>query len=174
MIHIESLGSVGNSAFIGDLLILAGTICWASYIALSKPILSSVSPLQFVTYTVILGSPIVIFASLPSLLSLDLRKLGKLEHYKLLSTTFNCRSLHHLVLERPKNWNRTNGYLPKLGSIDRSSYRLANSRWTATNQTTSWWRDDFPRNLSYKIFQLKQNRRSRLVNYFQHLAQSHG
>ena len=76
MIHIESLGSVGNSAFIGDLLILAGTICWASYIALSKPILSSVSPLQFVTYTVILGSPIVIFASLPSLLSLDLRTVS--------------------------------------------------------------------------------------------------
>ncbi len=72
MIHIESLGSVGNSALIGDLLIVAGTVCWASYIALSKSILSSVSPLQFVTYTVILGSPIVIFASLPSLLSLDL------------------------------------------------------------------------------------------------------
>ncbi|MFI5449417.1 MAG: DMT family transporter [Candidatus Bathyarchaeia archaeon] len=60
----------------GDLLIVAGTVCWASYIALSKPILSSVSPLQFVTYTVILGSPIVIFASLPSLLSLDLRTVS--------------------------------------------------------------------------------------------------
>lgn len=76
MIHIESLGSLGNSALIGDLLILAGTICWASYIALAKPILSSVNPLQFVTYTVILGSPIVIFASLPSLLSLDLRTVS--------------------------------------------------------------------------------------------------
>ena len=76
MIHIESLGSVSNSALIGDLLILVGTVCWASYIALSKPLLSSISPLQFVTYTVILGSPIVIFASLPSILSLDLRTVS--------------------------------------------------------------------------------------------------
>ena len=71
MIHIESLSSVGNTALAGDLFIVAGTVCWASYIAMSRPVLSSISPLQFVTYTVILGSPIVILASLPVLQSLD-------------------------------------------------------------------------------------------------------
>ena len=72
MIHIETLGTVGSSVLIGDLLILVGTFCWASYIVLSKPILSTVSPLNFVTYTVLFGSPIVILSAAPSLLTFNI------------------------------------------------------------------------------------------------------
>src|SRR5271167_1531006 len=80
--------------------------------------------------------------------------MGNLERHRLFSNSFDRRSLHYMVFECPKNRNRTNGHLPEPCSVDRGRYRLADSRGTTSQQTTSWWRNDFLRNLSYKIFQV--------------------
>jgi len=70
MINIGSLVEpVGLPSILGDLLILAATACWAIYTVLSRPLLSSLSPLQFVAYTVALGTPFLVLVSIPSLVN---------------------------------------------------------------------------------------------------------
>ena len=70
MINLWSLSeAIGLTFIIGDLLILAATICWAIYTVLSRPLLSSLSPLQFVAYTVTLGTPFLVLISIPSLVN---------------------------------------------------------------------------------------------------------
>ena len=70
MINLWSSSEViGLTFVIGDLLILAATICWAIYTVLSRPLLSSLSPLQFVAYTVTLGTPFLVLVSIPSLVN---------------------------------------------------------------------------------------------------------
>jgi drug/metabolite transporter (DMT)-like permease len=69
MINPGSLAEpVGLIFILGDLLILAATVCWAVYTVLSRPLLSSLSPLQFVAYTVALGTPFLVLVSIPSLM----------------------------------------------------------------------------------------------------------
>lgn len=72
MVNIQSFGAaVSSGALVGDLLILVGTVCWALYTVLSRPMLSSINPVQFVAYTVALGTPVLIAVSVPSLVSQD-------------------------------------------------------------------------------------------------------
>jgi drug/metabolite transporter (DMT)-like permease len=56
-----------TQSWIGDLLILTGTICWAIYTVLSKPLLQQYSPLKLTSITVAMGTPILVLVSVPSL-----------------------------------------------------------------------------------------------------------
>lgn len=55
-----------SQGLMGDLLIFAGTLCWSLYTVLSKPLLKKYSPIQLVTSTMILGTPLLIIISIPS------------------------------------------------------------------------------------------------------------
>lgn len=56
-----------DQSWIGDLLILAGTICWATYTVLSKPLLQRYSPLKLTSLTMAMGTPLLVLVSIPSL-----------------------------------------------------------------------------------------------------------
>jgi len=56
-----------DQSWIGDLLVLTGTIFWSTYTVLSKPLLQRYSPLKLTTLTMVIGTlPLVLF-SVPSL-----------------------------------------------------------------------------------------------------------
>jgi drug/metabolite transporter (DMT)-like permease len=77
MMNLDPLGREGFLwTLVGDLLVLVGTFCWALYTVLSRPILSSVRTLQFVTYTVALGTPLLLIVSIPSLVTQDFRTIS--------------------------------------------------------------------------------------------------
>jgi len=66
------LGSERTVAFalqniIGDLLILAGTICWSIYTVLSRPMLQRYSSLKLTALTIAMGTPPIIIFAIPSL-----------------------------------------------------------------------------------------------------------
>jgi len=56
-----------DQSWIGDLLILAGTICWSTYTVLSKPLLQRYTPLKLTTLTMVMGTPLLVLVSIPSL-----------------------------------------------------------------------------------------------------------
>lgn len=56
-------------SLIGDLLIVACTICWSTYTVLSKPLLKHYSPLKLVSLTVAMGTVPLVMASTPSLIT---------------------------------------------------------------------------------------------------------
>lgn len=60
----------------GDLLILTGTLVWAVYTILSKPLLSRYSPLQLLTYTIVPGAIGLITLALPALRQQDLSSVS--------------------------------------------------------------------------------------------------
>jgi drug/metabolite transporter (DMT)-like permease len=59
--------TVTNQSWIGDLLILAGTLCWSAYTVLSKPLLQKYPPVKLVTLTMIMGTPPLVLMSIPYL-----------------------------------------------------------------------------------------------------------
>jgi len=56
-----------DQSWIGDLLILAGTICWSTYTVLSKPLLKRYTPLKLTAWTMVMGTPMLVLISIPSL-----------------------------------------------------------------------------------------------------------
>ena len=56
-----------DQSWIGDLLVLAGTICWSTYTVLSKPLLQRYTPLKLTTLTMVMGTPLLVLVSIPSL-----------------------------------------------------------------------------------------------------------
>ncbi|MCS7095686.1 MAG: DMT family transporter [Candidatus Bathyarchaeota archaeon] len=63
-------------SLIGDMLILAGTICWSAYTVLSKPLLNRYSPLKLTTVTITLGTPPLIILAIPYLLTQNWNMVG--------------------------------------------------------------------------------------------------
>ncbi|MGB9854226.1 MAG: DMT family transporter [Candidatus Bathyarchaeales archaeon] len=51
----------------GDLLILAGTMCWSIYTVLSKPLLERYTPLKLTTLTIAMGTPLLVLVSIPTI-----------------------------------------------------------------------------------------------------------
>jgi len=60
--------SITDQSWVGDLLILAGTICWATYTVLSKPLLKRYTPVKLVTLTVAIGTLPLFIISTPALM----------------------------------------------------------------------------------------------------------
>lgn len=50
---------------IGDMLVLAGTVCWSAYTVLSKPLLRKYSPLKLTAITIAMGTPPLILIAIP-------------------------------------------------------------------------------------------------------------
>jgi len=59
--------TITDQSLIGDLLTLAGTICWATYTVLSKPLLQRYTPLKLTTITMAMGTLPLVLVSIPSL-----------------------------------------------------------------------------------------------------------
>jgi len=64
------LGGSGSS-FVGNLLVLAATVCWGSYTVLSLPLLEKYSPLVVAAYTMLFGGLAALPFALPGFLSVD-------------------------------------------------------------------------------------------------------
>jgi len=60
-----------DQSWIGDLLILAGTVCWSTYTVLSRPLLQRYTPLKLTTLTMVIGTPPLVLVSIPSLKEQD-------------------------------------------------------------------------------------------------------
>ena len=60
--------SITDQSWIGDLMILAGTVCWSTYTVLSKPMLQRYSPLKLTTLTMFIGTLPLVLVSVPSLM----------------------------------------------------------------------------------------------------------
>jgi len=58
---------IADNGWIGDLLILAATICWSTYTVLSKPLLQRYTPLKLTTLTMVMGTLPLVLVSIPSL-----------------------------------------------------------------------------------------------------------
>lgn len=54
-----------DQSLIGDLLIVAGTLCWSLYTVLSKPLLQKYTPIQLVSLTMSIGTPPLVVISIP-------------------------------------------------------------------------------------------------------------
>jgi drug/metabolite transporter (DMT)-like permease len=66
LINMESVTSEGSSVIFGELLLIAATVFWSLYTVLSQPVLESVRPLDFTTYTFALGTPFLYLFSIRS------------------------------------------------------------------------------------------------------------
>lgn len=66
------LGSseTSRNSLVGDLLVLAATLCWSTYTVLSKPLLERHSPLKVTTYTMTMGTLLFVPFGIPSLYEL--------------------------------------------------------------------------------------------------------
>lgn len=60
--------TITDQSWVGDLLILAGTICWATYTVLSKPLLKRYTPVKLATLTVAIGTLPLFLISTPALI----------------------------------------------------------------------------------------------------------
>jgi len=58
---------ITDSGWMGDLLILAATICWSTYTVLSRPLLQRYTPLKLTTLTMVMGTLPLVLVSIPSL-----------------------------------------------------------------------------------------------------------
>jgi drug/metabolite transporter (DMT)-like permease len=58
--------TIPSENWIGDLLVLIGTICWSTYTVFSKPLLQYYSPLKLTSITVAMGTPLLVLVSIPS------------------------------------------------------------------------------------------------------------
>jgi len=77
LISIESVGgTMTSSVLFGEVLLVIGTIFWATYTVLAKPVLSSVNTLDFTTYTVVLGAVFLNVMAIPSLSKLNVGSLS--------------------------------------------------------------------------------------------------
>ena len=65
VIVYSSLGEEASS-FIGDLLVVVATVCWASYAVLSLPLLRRHTPLTIAAYTMLFGGLAALPVALPS------------------------------------------------------------------------------------------------------------
>jgi drug/metabolite transporter (DMT)-like permease len=70
---VESGGGVelGSATLLGDLIILAGTICWSLYSVLSAPLLKVYSPLRVTGLSMAFGTVPLLFVGAPALLAQD-------------------------------------------------------------------------------------------------------
>jgi drug/metabolite transporter (DMT)-like permease len=67
MVGMEEALGITYQSWIGDLLILSATICWATYTVLSKPLLKRYTPTKLTTLTIAIGTIPLILISIPSL-----------------------------------------------------------------------------------------------------------
>ncbi len=68
VIHGSSGGlSFGSVTLLGDLLVLAGTICWSLYTVLARSLLERYSPLKLTAISMGLGTIFLVIASVPVL-----------------------------------------------------------------------------------------------------------
>ena len=70
-----NLGSAEEHV-LGAALVLAGSVCWATYTVLSKPYLTRYSPLRITATTVVLGTVILDILAVPSLLTQEWTKVS--------------------------------------------------------------------------------------------------
>jgi len=59
------------SGHLGDLLVFASTVCWATYSVASVPLLRTHSPLVVTGYSISIGAALYTVVSLPTLLQVD-------------------------------------------------------------------------------------------------------
>jgi drug/metabolite transporter (DMT)-like permease len=63
--------NVGVGSLKGDLLVLIATVCWSSYVVLSKKYMDRFPPLVLTGYTLLAGSFVLLLISLPSIATED-------------------------------------------------------------------------------------------------------
>jgi drug/metabolite transporter (DMT)-like permease len=63
--------SFSSSTFLGDVLTLGAVVCWATYTVALRRLDLPLSTLAITTWTVVLGSPLLVLAGVPQLLSMD-------------------------------------------------------------------------------------------------------
>jgi drug/metabolite transporter (DMT)-like permease len=63
---------------LGDLLVFASTICWATYSVASVPLLRRHSPLVVTGYSISIGAALYTLVSVPALVSVDWRAISLL------------------------------------------------------------------------------------------------
>ena len=66
------------SGHLGDLLVFASTICWATYSVASVPLLRRHSPLVVTGYSISIGAALYTLVSVPALVSVDWRAISLL------------------------------------------------------------------------------------------------
>jgi drug/metabolite transporter (DMT)-like permease len=67
VVGTEKTPTITDQSLIGDLLILASTICWSTYTVLSKPLLKRYTPFKLTTLTIAIGTLPLVLVSIPSL-----------------------------------------------------------------------------------------------------------
>ena len=68
--------SFGPTGVKGDLMILAGTVCWAVYTVLAKPLLSEMSALKLTTFTMVTGTIFFLPFAARDMVSLEYDRIG--------------------------------------------------------------------------------------------------
>ena len=76
--NTHSGAAAGQASLLGDLLILAGSLCWALYSVLLKPFTHDVGGLQLSTLTMVGGAVPLLILSIPALLATHWRAVPAL------------------------------------------------------------------------------------------------
>lgn len=63
--------SFSSRTFLGDVLTLGAVVCWATFTVALRRLNLPLSTLSITTWTVVLGSPLLVLAGVPQLLSMD-------------------------------------------------------------------------------------------------------
>jgi drug/metabolite transporter (DMT)-like permease len=65
-----------DASLAGDLITLAGALCWALYTVMARPWLVRMSALRLTTVTLVLGLPVILATAAPGLIGLDWAHVG--------------------------------------------------------------------------------------------------
>jgi drug/metabolite transporter (DMT)-like permease len=66
----------GAGTLAGDLITLAGALCWATYTVISRPYLARYSALRLTTITLVFGLPFIFASAVPGMLRMEWSAVG--------------------------------------------------------------------------------------------------
>jgi drug/metabolite transporter (DMT)-like permease len=85
------------SGHLGDLLVFASVVCWATYSVASVPLLRKHSPLVVTGYSIAIGAGLYIAVSLPTLLRVDWRSISLFSWGLMIASAVFALSLAYLI-----------------------------------------------------------------------------
>lgn len=94
-----SLGE-GASSFVGDLLVVVATACWASYAVLSIPLLRRHPPVVMAAYTMLFGGLAALPWALPGFVGTDWAEVGRQAWTAVAYSTFLVAAFGFFVWQR--------------------------------------------------------------------------
>jgi drug/metabolite transporter (DMT)-like permease len=87
----------GASGHLGDLLVFASVVCWATYSVASVPLLRKYSPLMVTGYSISIGGLLYVLVSIPTLIAVEWGAISMLSWLLMLASAVFALAVAYLI-----------------------------------------------------------------------------